>query len=156
MGLLYSIGESSPILLFATTCYLLYDKSFLFFYYVFGFIVNFVFNTYLKGIIKQPRPQGNIYNLKNSNHIYGMPSGHSQEVWYSLCFIHLALNNTSNSLFYLIISLYTVFHRVFYNYHTLYQVLVGSIIGVLMGKLFYKLFEINIHKKISYKKQQIL
>jgi membrane-associated phospholipid phosphatase len=68
---------------------------------------------------------------------YGMPSGHMQYCMFSLVFISYTLQSPWISLFYLIISVITMYHRVEYKYHTILQVIVGSIIGILVGYVTY-------------------
>ena len=66
-----------------------------------------------------------------------MPSGHAQNVFYSVTFILFALQNLSITSIYLLIAILTSYQRIKYNMHTLLQIICGSIIGILFGYLFY-------------------
>jgi membrane-associated phospholipid phosphatase len=128
--------------LIGVSIYLLWDKSNLLFYYTFGIFLNTIINIGLKCIIQQPRPSidANKFNLVLRNFkqsifkngipdIFGMPSGHTQSVMFSTIFIFLSLKKMNILIFYLIISLITMWQRVNYNFHTINQVIVGFIVG---------------------------
>ena len=141
------IGIYGPLILFASSFYLLFNKHNLLFYYIVGFCINIILNIILKGIIKQPRPLDNekIFNLAIKHNykdifknglpfdIFGMPSGHAQSVMFSTVYIYLALKKINIFLFYLLISCFTMFQRVYKNYHYITQIVVGDIIGALFA-----------------------
>ncbi|XP_032905236.1 dolichyldiphosphatase 1 isoform X2 [Amblyraja radiata] len=79
-----------------------------------GLVLNEILNWVIKNVIKEPRPcQGAHRNLFTE---YGMPSSHSQFIWffsiYSLLFLYL---------------------RVYLMYHSWSQVIYGVIAGGVMG-----------------------
>ena len=168
--MLYTIlnyfGQFAPIILFLISLYLLLDKDTLFFYYIFGIFTNSLLNLILKGIIQQPRPLDDekLFHLalKNANkdvfkngipfNVFGMPSGHAQSVIFSTVFIYLALKNTKILLFYLTVSVFTMFHRIYNNYHTWFQVIIGDIVGGLFGFLIFFLSQQKLKGKIREKK----
>ena len=120
-------GGYGPLILYFLSTYLLWDKDNLFFYYNVGIFVNLVLNLILKGLIQEPRPSedpktfrlalshGKRFLFKDGipHDIFGMPSGHAQSVIFSTVFIYLALKNTKILLFYLTISVFTMFHRIY-------------------------------------------
>ena len=139
------VGYFAPIILFVSSCFLLYKKNMLLSLYIIGSILNTALNGILKDIIKQPRPTEDIRIFNASKMLdkrfgydrYGMPSGHAQSVFFSTVYIYFALDNKYISLIYLAISLITMYQRVKYKNHTIFQVIVGAIVGSFVGYLFY-------------------
>ena len=158
--LLDVIGYFAPNILFILSCYLLWSKPFLLIYYFIGFFINILLNIILKVIFKQPRPSEDIklFNIAINNgkrmkyDVYGMPSGHAQTSFYSVIFIYLVFKNNYLSLFYLILSLLTLYQRVKYKNHTFSQVVVGSIVGLLVGYIIFYLSTKKITGKLRSKK----
>jgi len=170
-NILFTLGEYSPVILIIPTLTLLYNKPTLYYYYIFGLVINSMLNITLKLLIKEPRPRpssrlknANANATKNENtdtslpfsnlaHFdnYGMPSGHAQIVFFSSIYIWLAFKNIKLSLVYLCISLITLYQRVKYNKHTISQVIVGSIIGSLMAALTYFFFKKKIVGILKFK-----
>ena len=148
--LIYFLGGYGPIILFFLSIILLYSrkegKKLLWIYGIVS-ILNVVLNIVLKLMIQLPRPMSEedrkIFELAKDKgkifpfNTYGMPSGHMQYCMFSLVFISYTLQSPWISLFYLIISIITMYHRVEYKYHTILQVIVGSIIGILVGYVTY-------------------
>ena len=139
------IGYYGPKILLLLSIYSFYSKYNHLVIYLTGFAVNQVINIILKLLVKQPRPEEDkkMFNLlvHHDKRIlfdkYGMPSGHSQSVWYSTTFIYLALKNNIVTSIYLLISIITMIQRVEYKAHSIPQVIVGMLIGITVGYLFY-------------------
>ena len=146
------VGTTGPYTLNLLSILLLVSKPIFLFFYILGAFINLIINFALKVWIKDPRPKEDIklfeLGLKHGkrNHFdkYGMPSGHSQSVGFSLTYIFFTLKNTSISLFYAVISLITLMQRFQYKNHSIPQVIVGFLLGLVIGYIFYKL-----SKKIS-------
>ncbi|XP_069948905.1 dolichyldiphosphatase 1 [Cherax quadricarinatus] len=109
-----------------------------------GALLNEGLNLVLKSVIAEPRPvlRGGLYTE------YGMPSSHSQMMWffavYSVLFLIFRLRHISNSMMELLwkvmvaVGLVTaasvvMFSRVYLLYHSWSQVLWGALVGVLLG-----------------------
>lgn len=149
--ILIKIGEYGPIILIFSSIFILSSKPLLLFAYLVGLAINTVLNLFLKGIIKEPRPNFENKNLhlveQNLEHyfyqngipfdFYGMPSGHAQDCLYSTAFIYAALKNKTYLQWYLFASLLICFQRIYSNKHTLTQVICGSIIGMICGYITY-------------------
>ena len=125
--LFYQVGNNGPFILTITSLLLLKNKQYYFDFYLIGSIVNLLLNQFLKLIIKQPRPSidqktfdlamkhmkstTNFANLISYDKVLGMPSGHSQGVFYSTSFIYFVfyhLNpNTSTNTNILLLYLFT-------------------------------------------------
>ena len=55
-NILFVVGEYSYLILIITTLTLLYNKPTLYYYYIFGVIINSILNINLKLLIREPRP----------------------------------------------------------------------------------------------------
>jgi membrane-associated phospholipid phosphatase len=161
------IGGNGPLIIFFVTIKLLWLKSNLLTYYCYGYFLNIMLNIILKGIFKQPRPSidpeifkltiksGNRFKFNNGfpYDICGMPSGHSQSIFYSTIFIYLSLKNIKVFTFYVLFSLLVLSHRVYFNHHTFLQILAGSLVGALFGIFIYYMATQNKMGKLSEKKE---
>ena len=135
------IGWQSFIILFIVSVVLLRNRPRLLYYYLLGLPFNFMVNYLLKGMIQDPRPSNDTELIQIALHngkrigpdVYGMPSGHTQNAFYSIAFIHFTFNNNWLTLGALSLGLLTMYQRVKYNNHTIYQVVAGAIVGSLVG-----------------------
>jgi len=136
--------------LFLLTIVFLYNKKTYLVFYVVGAVLNYILNSILKLIFRQPRPNENmkLFQLEMNQREsidwkeyerFGMPSGHSQETAFSLIYIIMVLQNTKITALYLIIMLFTMFQRIYTKKHFFTQVLVGGTIGLCTGYLCYYL-----------------
>lgn len=96
-------------------------------YVVLSFI-NVILNTLLKISIKEERPLPTIKYGKYQQ--YGMPSGHSMFVWFSLLY-NFKFNFTH--IFFLFLALLSNLQRITTRLHSKKQVMVGSILGSIYG-----------------------
>ena len=165
-AILKKIGQYGPFILLLFSIFLLRNKSNLLFYYILFFGISVILNVVLKGLIQQSRPcvDPKIFQMMMKNKeryikksgvpydIFGMPSGHSQSVVFSTIFIYLCLRDFKILLFYILISLITLFQRVINNHHTVLQVVIGSLAGALLGYIGYNMARINIEGKKTIKK----
>ena len=156
------LGYFGPNILFVFSILLLSVKNYCSYlsYYLIGYILNILLNYILKGIIRQPRPNEDkkliemaLNNGKRFGYdIYGMPSGHSQGVFYSTAFIHLVLKNSQITLIFFLFSMNTIVQRVNYKNHTIFQVLIGAIVGISFAYLVYYYAQNIIQGKLKPKK----
>jgi len=155
----YHVGNNGPFILTITSLILLKNKQVYFEFYLLGSVLNFFLNQILKLIVKQPRPSvdqktfdlamkhmkstTNYANLVSYDKVLGMPSGHSQGVFFSTAFMYFVFyylkpnTNTNILLFYLFISFVTIIQRVYYKFHTINQIIVGGFIGIGFSFLIY-------------------
>ena len=155
MKSIYVLGEKGPLILFFSSICLLYTKSTFVTIYIIGFVIDVISNYMLKGVFKQPRPNENIHifnALVQNDKIddfdrFGMPSGHSTSVFFSTIYIYFALKNTKITLFYLLLSMITMYDKLVNNKHSIVQVLVGAFIGGILGYGCYLYAEDKITKK---------
>jgi membrane-associated phospholipid phosphatase len=145
--LLYALGFFSELLILILVIYLLYDRTFELLFFLVGVTLNNILNRILKPILKDPRPSSPIKFLhsekfpkkleytKNSNY-YGMPSGHAQNVAYSLAYLYWTIQESNLlKLFSLLIGGLTVFERWWFRNHTLLQLAVGIMVGIILARI---------------------
>ncbi len=166
LELFTDVGAMGPLILIFLSMYLLWDMSNLFFYYTIGVFLNAILNLVLKGLLQQPRPSEDLktFNLALTNgkrfvfkngvphDIFGMPSGHTQSMFFSTVFIYFSLRKTNWLYFYLFITALTMIQRVSYNQHTVFQVIVGAFVGICFGYFVYFLAKEKIKGRITAKK----
>ena len=142
----YSIGYFSEIIIVIIVLSLLYKNIPIILFYLIGLFINIIINYFLKIWIHEKRPNQpipffakNHFNLKNST--YGMPSGHTENVFYSIVFLYMNFKKiTIWIIISILIGIITIFQRLKYNNHTLFQLLVGSIIGSIFAYIFYQIY----------------
>jgi len=166
IDLFNEFGRYGPLILFFLSMFILWNNNNLFFYYIIGIFVNTILNLILKGIIKQPRPLEDVnkFNLALTRgkrflfndgipfNIFGMPSGHAQNVLFSTIFIFLSTKQYNLLYVYLLFSLLIILQRVVFNYHTILQVIIGAIVGSLFAYFVYYLAREKIKGHITEKK----
>ena len=137
---LYGIGFFSECIMPIMVFYLLYSNWFSISIFFVGFIINSLFNIFLKGFIRDKRPLHPTAFLadekfsKSGAQYYGMPSGHSQNVFYCISYLYYSIpNNTDWVLLSFIIGLLTLWERYIFHNHTIQQLIVGAILGFTMG-----------------------
>ena len=159
------VGIYGPVILLLLSIFLLKNKENLLFYYLAGLFLNVILNLVLKVLIKSPRPDEDpkkfelvIKNLKYTFkdcvpfNIFGMPSGHTQNAFFSTAFIYFALRSKKLLYFYLLVSFITLFQRVISRDHTISQVIVGSIIGSIVAYYAYHMAQEKLKGRIRERK----
>uniref|UniRef100_A0A672RVB4 Dolichyldiphosphatase n=1 Tax=Sinocyclocheilus grahami TaxID=75366 RepID=A0A672RVB4_SINGR len=115
-----------------------------------GLIMNEGLNWLLKHILQEPRPCGGHTSVTTE---YGMPSSHSQFIWffvvYFFLFLYLRMHQTNNarcvellwrhilSITLLAVALFVSYSRVYLLYHTWSQVIYGGVAGMVMGVVWF-------------------
>ncbi|KAI8890592.1 PAP2 domain protein [Backusella circina FSU 941] len=130
-----------------------------------GQLLNEAFNYVLKEAIEQERPHSHLGDG------YGMPSSHSQFIWFFAVYgsLHLYKRIQLDHVYWkhlVCLAMYALavlvsLSRIYLGYHTLNQVLAGSSVGVLFGCVWYGItcycyasglvdfiLELNISKKL--------
>jgi len=165
ISILNNLGFYGPFILIILSVYLLWGHKNLLFYYVIGIFVNMILNIILKGIIQESRP---IFDYKKVSlastrakkllyqngvpfYLFGMPSGHAQNSFFSTIFIYLALRKMNITYIYLGLTILICIQRISTNYHSINQVIVGSFIGSLFAFFIYYLVDKKLQGKIRPK-----
>ena len=136
---IFGIGYFSEIIIALVVIYalnknLLDISIFIFFFFLSGYL-----NTLLKSYIKQPRPNEPkkfLYSehFSRVNKVYGMPSGHSQNVFYSITYLYLLAKDGMYWLeLGLVLATLMVYERWSFHNHTLLQLFAGAITGIVLG-----------------------
>ena len=149
------IGHYGPIITFIITFYYLLDKRIYLLVFFIGSVTNMSLNEVLKLVIKEPRPEGQTQFLDSKHltgpHLYGMPSAHTQNCFFSSAYLYLVRGYPYISLLSLFISIITFYQRWKYNRHTVKQLFIGSVIGTLYAWiLIYLLQHYYFHYKQAY------
>ena len=133
------IGFMGPAILIVIYSLVLTDIPDYLSVFVIGSATNILLNKVLKYIIKEPRPSNPINYSSKDNTIYtneetyGMPSGHTQWVGFSVMFFFIIRRSPIWLLVGLIISVLTFNQRLKYKRHTLSQLIVGYITGMIFS-----------------------
>lgn len=143
MNFLETIGYRGPLILFMLNILSIWKRNFYLYFYVIFIVLSQVINVVLKEIIREPRPIGyeksleTTYKYDKGPHRYGMPSSHSQSVFYSAIFLWLVTQSSWLLIIGLCICALTVYQRYSNKKHSLSQLLGGGIVGSLMASLAY-------------------
>jgi len=145
LQIVYALGFFAEIILFVWVACLLYDGPF-FVVFVVSIMVSTVVNQVLKRSLKDPRPTQPIPFLASERftgkHNYGMPSGHSQAVFFSLAFYVWTLRPSWTQPFlWGMVSLCAIclYERWQFRNHTLAQLGVGAVLGIVLATLVYSI-----------------
>jgi membrane-associated phospholipid phosphatase len=133
------IGFYAPDALSLLAGILLFNQvKFLAVYIVFFFLNQFV-NRSLKEYIKQPRPSGSrsLVGETYGKGSYGMPSYHSQKIWFVTIFLYLVKQNVHLLIFCLAAAAITMYQRWSYRAHSIPQLAVGAGLGASMAAFAY-------------------
>jgi membrane-associated phospholipid phosphatase len=127
---------------------LITQKYYLIGYLVFAYI-NVFTNKLLKMHYKEPRPSNkeesgipikivdpDIFGMPNAD-IYGFPSGHAQQIVYSVFYLYFVKRSPLLLLTGLFLTGLTVYQRWKFKRHSIKQLAYGSLMGVLMGYIGY-------------------
>jgi membrane-associated phospholipid phosphatase len=146
------IGYNGPYILLLLSIILLAGRfnAFLLGYIIFSFL-NIQLNDILKMHFKQSRPSGQIYNSIDNDkftgsHIFGMPSGHSQTISFSIMYLYFVTKSIHIFLLMGFIWGLTVLQRHKYKKHSIEQLVVGSIVGGSFAYIAYILTELIIQR----------
>ena len=139
-NLLYSLGYFGDTISFFIICILIFNKFIFFIFYIICFIINMGINNYLTNKIKQKNPSHPIKFLESdsfSKKRYGMPSFHTQNMFFSIGYVFFILNNFIWKLVLLLIGFAVIYERYVFRDHTMEQLLYGALLGSLIGYIFY-------------------
>ena len=134
--------------------------------YIAGFVINIFFNSLLKILIKQKRPNKDKSDSLMSSlmdtapeaqkekaksvHRYGMPSGHAQTID-SLGFIALTVSNLYVIIAFALLVFITCVQRVLWSRHYVDQVIIGIAVGLAVAylavKIKIRLMELESHDR---------
>ena len=152
------IENYGPLIVIFFSILELYKKKFYLIFFIFGSILNTIINLFLKYIIRQPRPK--IYKIDYANQLgyiysidkYGMPSGHAQNLGFSLGFMYFFIKDSYLSYFFIVITFLTLYQRFMNNKHSIIQLILGLIIGLIFGIITFSLANHYIKGNLNIKK----
>jgi len=139
---LYGIGFFGEFIMPIIVFYLLYNQWFSISIFFIGYIFNAICNIVLKGLIHGRRPLNPTAFLASEKftnlgaHHYGMPSGHSQNVFYCISYLFYSIPKQIDwVLLSFIIGLLTIWERYIFHNHTINQLIIGAFLGFFIGSL---------------------
>jgi membrane-associated phospholipid phosphatase len=124
----WQVGIYSPIFIaIILVLHLIRQPKYAIAYVLFS-AINVSFNIFLKHTLKQPRPHILVYD-KTYDDYYGMPSGHAQQILFTLVF--LLLVRPSWIVFWICLTLgsFGLIERYVHRRHTIEQLFVGGVVG---------------------------
>jgi membrane-associated phospholipid phosphatase len=148
---LYGIGYFGEFTMVLIVICTLYKNPICLFVYILGALFNSFINPIFKKWIHQKRPNNptpflysnkvNLNKRSKKGGNYGMPSGHSENVFYSTIFLYLNLQKINIVV---ILSFFicciTVYQRWYFHNHSVPQLVAGAFIGCIFGYLFYQIY----------------
>lgn len=136
---IYGIGYFGEYIVFIITILLIFNHKLYLIIYVIMFVLNKTINEYLKGYFKQSRPNNPTKFLESdkfSKKKFGMPSGHSQLVFFSIMYSYLVTQKVMPwVLILLIIGCIVIYERYIFKNHTINQLISGALIGSAIAYL---------------------
>lgn len=152
IGKLLALASLSPfVVLIAFVTLIVFRRDLHTITFLLGLIFNEIVNIILKYIIQEPRPLHR--NSRNISVPYGMPSSHSQFMWfftiYVLCFVIIRLRYSNSVYKYasywksfavfssLILTSIVSYSRIYLLYHTWNQILFGALIGSILAGIWF-------------------
>lgn len=155
MNLLDSAGFYGMFIMATINGFALWkQQTYLIYYFVFLFLNN-ILNQTIKVLVKQPRPTGykELKDMDHANytgvHLYGMPSGHSQSVFFSLTFLWCVVRSVPLFILGLFICAITLYQRWKYKKHSIEQLAVGAFVGSCFGYFVYYFVKTNLKNVLS-------
>ena len=137
----YTVGHYGPIIVFCITLYQIWFYTIFLYAFIIGTYFNYTINEHAKIILKQPRPDNQIKFIDHEQliglHKYGMPSAHSQSVWFSTTFLYLVKHTSSIFYITLVIGVITLFQRWKMRRHSVEQLATGFCIGSVFAYFTY-------------------
>jgi membrane-associated phospholipid phosphatase len=110
-----------------------------------GALISSIVNRLLKDTWKGKRPDHPIKFLASEHFVkkgapYGMPSGHTQFLFFCIAYLFLACTSCSKWVYLsFVIALVAVYERYVFHNHTMTQLVVGSVLGLVLGIAAYEM-----------------
>jgi len=140
---IFGVGYFSEIIMALVVIYALKNNIMDISIFIFFFFLSGYLNTLFKAFIREPRPNDPkkfLYseNFSRANKVYGMPSGHSQNVFYSITYLYLIAKNGIYWLeLGLVLAALMAYERWTFHNHTISQLFAGMVVGVMLGFIVY-------------------
>jgi membrane-associated phospholipid phosphatase len=157
----YAIGFFSELMVCIVVLSVIYAQVYNHLVYLVGFVVGTYFNRWLKNIIQDKRPNKPVkflasesFKTSGSNNFYGMPSGHSQHVSYSIMYLYLTTGEWYPWVFIcIVIGLLMLYERWLFRNHTFLQLMVSVGVGIAFAHFVVYLRDLvvmePIHKQVD-------
>jgi len=138
------IGYYGPTLIILANLWFLQHRLFHMFLFIVYVCIAILLTKQLKQWIRDPRPESaNLYNewMALTDYTgaeqYGMPSGHSLILFFSLFYLWWMKPNVAYMIFGLFIAALTLYQRYAYKKHSALQLGVGAVLGIALSYVAY-------------------
>ena len=114
------------------------------------FFKSMKYPDFMYDITRRPKGAKNCgcyIDLNNINKLsisHGMPSGHTQNIFFLTTFLTLYFKSTFKTLLLGIIAFYGGYLRIKFGCHTIKQVIMGGLFGILLASISYFLLKKNL------------
>ena len=137
----YALGFFSELIITIIVLYVLSTQFYHHTVYLVGFVVSVYFNRWLKAQLRDRRPDHPIkflasetFKTSKTQNFYGMPSGHSQQVAYSIAYLYACMGHWNAWLtLCTVVGALMLVERWMFRNHTVPQLFVGAWVGVAMA-----------------------
>ena len=137
--LFYAIGYFGDSIAFLLVSLFISNQPIFFIFYILFAGINIIINQYLTHIIKQKNPRNPIKFLESDTfpkNRYGMPSIHSQNIFFSIIYCFLVCKKI---LLLLLIGCIVIYERYVFRDHTIKQLIYGALLGSIIGYISYSI-----------------
>jgi len=135
--LLYAIGYFSELLVAFIVCSVIYNDPIDLSVFIIMLIINAITNEQMRAVIKENRPYNSMKFLHTEHFtkkIYGMPSGHSQNVFFSILYLFWTTHKfVPWTAMCAVIGILMFIERLLFHNHTAFQLIVGGFIGAALA-----------------------
>jgi len=135
--LFYGLGYFGDSIAFIIMCIILLNRPLFFIFYIIFVILNILLNEYLTNKIKEKNPKDPIKFLASdffSKKRFGMPSIHSQNIFFSIMYCYLVIKNILLiPIILLLLGFLVIYERYMFRDHTIKQLIYGAVLGLIIG-----------------------
>ena len=135
MNIIEKAGFYGPNITIIINIIALLDQPKYFATFILFYCFQYYLNGMMKNVLREPRPKGYLdkkyddYGYYHGIEGYGMPSGHSSDVWFCTIFLWLVKNSPYLLILELAICFNTMYQRWSFHKHSIQQISIGTLVG---------------------------
>jgi len=152
----YSLGFFSGMHMIVIVSALIYNQYLNFAVYLTGVVLNSLLNQYIKPIVGDARPKNPLKYLASEkfvskNEVYGLPSGHSQNVFFSIVYLYYTIHYFMPwTMIGLLLAGATIYERWAFHNHSLIQLFSGAVVGGAFAYFVVYVRDVYLSKYVHY------